>query len=112
MELKIVKLEEAKDAIVAALEGPIDRATHAALTVVLDDLRTKAAPRTIIDLSGVPRIDSVGLGSLLALAEDLAEKKGRLLLVGVKPAVRKLMEIVGFAPHFSFYPDVASALAG
>jgi len=47
----------------------------------------------ILDLSDVPYIDSVGLGSLVAACVS-HQKTGRcLVLTGLKPRVRKIMEI-------------------
>jgi anti-anti-sigma factor len=51
------------------------------------------ADTMILDLSDVPYIDSVGLGSLVAVYVS-HQKTGRcLVLTGMKPRVRKIMEI-------------------
>ena len=53
----------------------------------------ESADTMILDLSDVPYIDSVGLGSLVA-AYVSHQKTGRyLVLTGMKPRVRKIMEI-------------------
>jgi anti-sigma B factor antagonist len=51
------------------------------------------AETMILDLSDVPYIDSVGLGSLVRVYVS-HQKTGRcLVLTGMKPRVRKIMEI-------------------
>jgi anti-sigma B factor antagonist len=53
----------------------------------------ESAETMILDLSAVPYIDSVGLGSLVAACVS-HQKAGRcLVLTGLKPRVRKIMEI-------------------
>src|SRR5260221_12417421 len=54
----------------------------------------------ILDLSDVPYIDSVGLGSLVAACVS-HQKTGRcLVLTGLKPRVRKIMEITKVGDFF------------
>src|SRR5713101_3672037 len=56
-------------------------------------VRNENAETVILDLSDVPYIDSVGLGSLVA-AYVSHQKTGRcLVLTGLKPRVLKVMEI-------------------
>src|SRR6267378_1269879 len=67
---------------VQVLAPHFDRAVH-----------HESAETMILDLSDVPYIDSVGLGSLVAACVS-HQKTGRcLVLTGVKPRVRKVMEI-------------------
>jgi anti-sigma B factor antagonist len=78
------------DQRILLLRGPItietapqfDRAMH-----------HESAETMILDLSDVPYIDSVGLGCLVAACVS-HQKTGRcLVLTGLKPRVRKVMEI-------------------
>ena len=90
-ELTVERYEGvADDQRILLLRGPItietapqfDRAVH-----------HENAETMILDLSDVPYIDSVGLGSLVAACIS-HQKTGRcLVLTGLKPRVRKIMEI-------------------
>ena len=90
-ELTVERYEGvADDQRILLLRGPItietapqfDRAVH-----------HESAETMILDLSDVPYIDSVGLGSLVAACIS-HQKTGRcLVLTGLKPRVRKIMEI-------------------
>src|SRR6202158_690620 len=90
-ELPVERYEGvADDQRILLLRGPItietapqfDRAVH-----------HEKAETMILDLSDVPYIDSVGLGSLVAACVS-HQKTGRcLVLTGVKPRGRKIIEI-------------------
>ena len=90
-ELTIERYEGvADDQRILLLRGPItietapqfERAVH-----------HENAETMILDLSDVPYIDSVGLGCLVAACVS-HQKTGRcLVLTGLKPRVRKVMEI-------------------
>jgi len=90
-ELTVERYEGvADDQRILLLRGPItiETAPHFDRAV-----RHESAETMIVDLSDVPYIDSVGLGSLVA-AYVSHQKMGRcLVLTGVKPRVRKIMDI-------------------
>ncbi|MGA2424638.1 MAG: STAS domain-containing protein [Terriglobales bacterium] len=63
-------------------------------------VRHENAVTMILDLSDVPYIDSVGLGSLVATYVS-HQKTGRcLVLTAVKPRVRKIMDITKVSDFF------------
>jgi anti-sigma B factor antagonist len=74
----------------------------------------ESAETMILDLSDVPYIDSVGLGSLVATYVS-HQKKGRcLVLTGIKPRVQKILEITkvkDFFVTFSTTWEAVEALA-
>jgi anti-sigma B factor antagonist len=111
-ELTVERYEGvAQDQRILLLRGPItietapqfERAVH-----------HEHAETVILDLSDVPYIDSVGLGSLVA-AYVSHQKSGRcLVLTAVKPRVRKIMEITkvnDFFVTFSTTWEAVEALA-
>jgi anti-sigma B factor antagonist len=111
-ELTVERYEGvAQDQRILLLRGPItietapqfERAVH-----------HEQAETVILDLTEVPYIDSVGLGSLVA-AYVSHQKSGRcLVLTAVKPRVRKIMEITKvneFFVTFSTTWEAVEALA-
>ena len=63
-------------------------------------MRSESAETMILDLTDVPYIDSVGLGSLVTTYVS-HQKAGRcLVLTGVKPRVRKILEITNLQKFF------------
>jgi len=65
-----------------------------------------------LDFSGVPYIDSTGIGALVTIYVNRQKNGRRLLLVAVPPRVRAALQITKVEQFFSFsdsLPDAASA---
>lgn len=65
----------------------------------------------VIVLSGVPVIDSSGLGSLMRCYSSLKAVGGRVKLVGTNEVVRQTLGVTHLDKLFDFYDDEAAALA-
>src|SRR5215472_3611337 len=74
-----------------------------------DAVRAEPPPALIIDFSGVPFIDSAGLGALVAanIAGQKAERK--LALIGLNAQVRALLDMTRVAQLFKIYATVNEA---
>ena len=90
-ELTVERFEGvAEDQRILLLRGPITIETTPHFERAI---RNECAITMILDLSDVPYIDSVGLGSLVSTYVS-HQKTGRcLVLTGVKPRVGKILEI-------------------
>ena len=105
-ELKINAADGQNGARVLRLEGPLTLRT-------IFDFQTTArqegnAPM-IIDLSGVPYMDSAGIGALVG-AYVTRQKDGRSLgLVGVNQRIHNALEVTRVENFFRFYGTVAEA---
>lgn len=87
----------AEDQRILLLRGPITIETTPQFERAV---RSEQAETVILDLSDVPYIDSVGLGSLIATYVS-HQKRGRcLVLTGVTPRVTKVMEITKVKDFF------------
>jgi anti-sigma B factor antagonist len=111
MELKELTVERyegvADDQRILLLRGPITLETAPKFTQAVHQ---ENADRLILDLSEVPFIDSVGLGSLVA-AYVTHQKTGRcLVLTGLKPRVRKVMEITKVGDFFMTFATTWEAV--
>jgi len=65
----------------------------------------------VIILSGVPIIDSSGLGSMMRCYSASKAVGGRVKLVGANEVVRQTLGITHLDKLFDFYDDEAAALA-
>ena len=73
-------------------------------------VRHESAETMILDLSDVPYIDSVGLGSLVAIYVS-HQKAGRcLVLTGVTPRVMKVLKITKVQHFFMTFPTTWEAV--
>ncbi len=94
------------DAVVLRLTGPL---TISTLFPLQGELRAQTAERIILDMSGVPYIDSAGLGAVLMFYVS-AEKNGRkLLLSGVGERVQSLIRMTRVDSILTTFPTVEDA---
>jgi anti-sigma B factor antagonist len=88
------------------LAGPI---TIANLFEFQAKVRANSAPRLILDLSGVPYMDSAGIGALVG-AHVSHSKDGRsLALVGVTERVVNALKVTRVEGFFKLYSNIAEA---
>ncbi len=107
-ELTVERFEGvAEDQRILLLRGPITIETTPHFERAI---RNECAITMILDLSDVPYIDSVGLGSLVA-AYVSHQKNGRcLVLTGVKPRVEKILEITKVKDIFVIFATTWEAV--
>ena len=107
-ELTVERFEGvAEDQRILLLRGPITIETTPHFERAI---RNECAVTMILDLSDVPYIDSVGLGSLVA-AYVSHQKDGRcLVLTGVKPRVEKILEITKVKDLFVIFATTWEAV--
>ncbi|MEM9346535.1 MAG: STAS domain-containing protein [Planctomycetota bacterium] len=66
--------------------------------------------RLVIDLSASPYIDSLGLESLLDLADEIDHRGQTLRLAGVSATVREVLDLTGLTNRFEFHDDTNLAV--
>ena len=72
-------------------------------------VRSNTSNKLILDLSGVPYIDSAGIGALVGAYVN-HQKQGRsLALVDVRQRVRDAMQVTRVEQFFQFYETEAAA---
>ncbi len=72
-------------------------------------LRKDDARVTVLDMTGVPYIDSAGIGLLMGSYVSRQRDGRTLLLVGVNERVRNAMDVTSVYQFFSVFPTVADA---
>jgi len=94
------------DTRIVTCEGPI---TMAGLFAFQAELRKENPPLTILELSGVPYMDSSGIGAIINYFVS-AQKGGRkLILVGVNERVYTLLELTNTTKLLTLVPTLAEA---
>jgi anti-anti-sigma factor len=91
--------------------GRLDRTTSPELERLLLARIEGGAARLLLDLAALDYVSSAGLRVVLVAGKRLKAANGALLLCGLKPAIREVFEISGFATLFPIHPDAAAALA-
>jgi anti-sigma B factor antagonist len=98
---------ERLDRGVLSLRGPL---TMENVPPFLNAVRREDAPTVILDLSGVPYLDSSGLGCLVSACTSCAKAGRRVALTGVNQRVRKVFEITKTDRVLLVFPTLADAL--
>jgi stage II sporulation protein AA (anti-sigma F factor antagonist) len=84
------------DEIVLPVNGALDMAACPRLREQIDDLLDRYPRRhLVLDLSGVPFMDSSGVGLVLGRYRRLEARQLRLRLVGVRPPVARVLRMSG-----------------
>ncbi|MGH9580309.1 MAG: STAS domain-containing protein [Terriglobales bacterium] len=104
MSLEVAREPDGR--VVMRLTGPL---TLNNLFGFQAEVRSDAAPFLVIDLSGVPYIDSAGIGALVA-AHVSRQKEGRkLVLVAVADRVRTALQVTQVEQFFTIVPTLDDA---
>lgn len=88
----------------------LDANNHDSFRSGLNDLIRPGA-RHVLDLSSVEFMDSSGLGVLLSVLRRVITDDGDLVLCGLSPQVRYLLELVRMHKIVDVYNDLGEALA-
>lgn len=75
-------------------QGELDAFTVGQFREALAELST--SPRLLVDLAGVPFLDSAGLGALIGGVRRTREAGGDVAVFGARPAVARLLHTTGF----------------
>jgi stage II sporulation protein AA (anti-sigma F factor antagonist) len=112
----LVEIEKTGEVLVAALKGEIDLRVAPELRERLDRaIEGFAARHLVVDFAGVSFIDSTGLGVILGRYKRVTGTGGKFAVTGLKPAVRRVVELSGLlriAPEFNSRAQAVRALAG
>lgn len=98
---------ERLDRGVLSLRGPL---TMENVSPFLAAVRRENAPTMILDFSGVPYLDSSGLGSLVSACTSCVKSGRRIALTGVNPRVRRVFEITKVEQVLLMFPTLSDAL--
>jgi anti-sigma B factor antagonist len=98
---------ERLDRGVLSFRGPL---TMDNVPPFLNAVRREDAPTVILDFSGVPYLDSSGLGSLVSACTSCVKAGRRIALAGVNQRVRKVFEITKVEQVLLLFPTLDDAL--
>ncbi|WP_327066409.1 STAS domain-containing protein [Kitasatospora sp. NBC_01250] len=96
---------------VLSVTGELDIDTGPLLYVHLANQLSHGRKHVIVDLSGVPFMDSSGLNVIIRSMRETRLAGGSLTLTALTPTVDKLFRLTGIGLTHPVQPDVESALA-
>ena len=96
---------------VLALAGEIDLHVLPTITTSLNEMIAKKPNQLVVDLSGVPYVDSAGVAAIIDAMKAVEAYGGKFALAGLQEAVRSILEMSRLDHIFSIFPDAGAALA-
>jgi anti-sigma B factor antagonist len=110
--LKIQVTERKPSTYVIALEGELDMSTSPQVRGALLPIFHKGASHIIVDLSGVPYIDSSGIATFVEALQLSRKGDTRFTLAGAGPSVESIFDLAYLREVFEMVPDVDRLLNG
>jgi anti-sigma B factor antagonist len=94
------------------ISGDIDLANSPAMRkVLLGEIKDKHTPKVLLNLKNVRYIDSSGIASLVEGLKAARDSGARLILYGLSPSVREVLELSRLQKIFEIYDTEEQALA-
>lgn len=103
--MKIKVTERIPGAYIVALEGDLDMSTSPQVRNTLLPLFRKGVSRIVVDLSGVPYIDSSGIATFVEALQLSRKGTVRFTLAGAGPTVESIFELAYLKDVFEMAPD-------
>jgi anti-sigma B factor antagonist len=107
-----IQIEDADGYRVLRPSGDLDVYTVGSLRDALGRMIEEKTPKVVVDLDGVPFMDSSGLGALMGGVRRMREAGGDLAVSCTKEQHLKLFSITGFGEGVSIAPTVEEAASG
>ena len=100
-----------KDGIpVATTKGNLDGSAREAFREKLHPLVGQRGARLIVDLSGSERVNSAGIGNLVALTADANTNDSRVVYCNMTPYVSTVIGVTKLDKYFHVASDVEAAV--
>ncbi len=97
------------DGHLVELGGEINFAASPELRAELLTILSTNPARLVIDLTGVPYMDSSGIATLVELLKEQKRRGGKLVVCALQPRVKSLFDIARLSSVFTLAPDAAAA---
>lgn len=108
-DVLITKQQPLADGVMVSISGEIDFSRSPELRSELLAVLGGKPGRLVLDLSGVPYMDSSGVATLVEALQVQRKAKSKLVLCGLQPKVRGIFEIARLNMVFIIVDDAESA---
>lgn len=99
-----------KKTVVVDVQGDIDMHTSADLQKGFQEILKKKPEKVVINLTGVPYMDSSGVASLVKLLSSTRKSKIDMCIFGLSKRVKAVFDITRLATVFKIFDTEAEAL--
>jgi anti-sigma B factor antagonist len=105
----LIKCDETQDGVVYHLVGGLEHLAVGQFHEAVGQFSKKK--HIVFELSGVPCVDSVGLGALIHAVRRTHRMGGEAVVSGANPAVKKWVEIVAIPRTVNMFDNLTAAQA-
>jgi anti-anti-sigma factor len=95
-----IKTRRENDRFFIQITGRIDVYTASAVGEAIQSAVADGALNITLDLTSVSIVDSSGLGTLVGNAQTLSSLGGSIALAGMRPRLKRVLEITGLCRYF------------
>jgi anti-anti-sigma factor len=106
-----VSLSSLNGLAVATTRGPLDESAREPFREHLHPLVGQKGMRLIVDLAGSPRVNSAGIGNLVALTADANTNESRVVLCNLQPYVSMVIGVTKLDRFFTIATNLEAAVA-
>jgi len=111
MSTLVVRERSVDGVVILSLSRGLKGAGEEELRQILDRLVSRGQLRVLIDLAGVPSLDSSDLGRLIRCHISIRQAGGRVRLCNLSPRVRDLMRLTRLETVLELHETEGEALA-
>ncbi len=108
----VKEVREKDGATIVELAGDIDMHHSPGLHAALVDLILARPKKLVLNLSGVPYMDSSGVGTLVEVFRRVSSYHGTMILCELMPRVRSVLEITKLDRFFTICETEEEAAQG
>jgi anti-sigma B factor antagonist len=97
--------------VVVDIAGKVTIGYDAKMRDAIAEAREGGAQNILLNMRGVTRLDSSGIGELVAANSSITKDGGRLLLVGLPQKVATVLQITNLLGVLELFSDIDEAIA-
>lgn len=105
-----VELVRGEPVALVVVTGDVDLSSAADLRAACDAALADRPAVLVVDFTGVPFIDSTGLGALIAAARKADAHDGEVRIAGAVGMVTRLLQLAGVERVLPLYPTREAAM--
>ncbi|MBW3084893.1 Anti-sigma-B factor antagonist [Austwickia sp. TVS 96-490-7B] len=106
-----VSTKEDRGVAIVTVDGDVDVSNATRLRDTLDHVLATGRAHVVVDVRGVPFMDSTGLGVLVGRMKVVRARRGSIRLVVTAPRMLRVLSITGLDTVFPLYDTPEDAVA-
>ncbi|CAL9339264.1 anti-sigma factor antagonist [Streptomyces sp. enrichment culture] len=100
-----------EDAVLLTVGGDLDAVTAAELQQHLAAQLRQGRRHVLLDIAGVPFMDSSGMNIILRVYQEVRDASGGVYVISPTPAVRRILDLTGVSLTVPILDSVDEALS-